>query len=95
MLPRTCRRQGEGRLSAQGEYGPRFAWRRRPAAVLGAQLGDAPDQRGVGRRQSVLVQPHVVLKPGPAMAAELERPPVERELILADAGAKPLELPEG
>ena len=88
---RRCRRviappQAAGRRLQQGA---RLGHGRRPPAVLGAQLGHAPDQRGVRRRQRVLVPAHIVLEPGAAVAAQLQRPAVERELVPADAGAGP------
>ena len=38
---------------------------------------------------ALAVEAHVVLEPGAAMAAELERPVVERDLVLADPGPGP------
>ena len=73
---------GRGR---QAQQRARLGDRRRMPPVLGAQLGHAADQGGVGGGQPVLVPADIVLQPGPAVAAQLERPAVQPELILADA----------
>ena len=57
--------------------------------VLRAERDDALDQRGVRRSEGVAVEPDIVLEPGAAMAAEFQRPAVERDLAAADPGAGP------
>src|SRR5689334_25154018 len=75
--------------ASQAEDLARLADRRRLAAVLGAELRDALHQRGVRRRELLLAHAHIVFQAGAAMAAELERPAIQRQLVLADAGARP------
>ena len=61
----------------------------RMTAVFAAQSGKARDQFGVTSRQAILVELDVVLDPGAHMAAELEAPFVDVELMPRDAGGGP------
>jgi hypothetical protein len=50
-------------------------------------LATALDQRGIRRGERVAVEAHVVLHPGAAMSAQLQRPAREGHLVAPDAGA--------
>ena len=42
-----------------------------PAAKVIAQLNRPLDQRGIRRRQGILIEPNIVFEPGPAVSAKL------------------------
>src|SRR5262249_59592780 len=69
-------------LPRRGEVGP-------APVVFARDVHDALDERGVRRRERPAVEANVVFEAGAAMAALFERPVIERDLILADAGAGP------
>src|SRR6185437_10776146 len=71
------------------QQGSRFGGARGPPPVFVAERRDLSHEGGIRRRERMPIHPHVVLEPGPAMTAELERPARERHLVLADAGARP------
>src|SRR5262249_6167807 len=61
----------------------------RVTIVLPGNFSNALDQGGVGWGKRGAVESHVVFEAGPAVAAELKRPAVERDLVSANAGAGP------
>src|SRR5690348_1897796 len=63
--------------------------RRRTAIVFTTDAGDARHQLGVARGQPRLVEAQIVFEAGANMAAELETPAIDLELMPANAGCRP------
>ena len=83
-LHRSCLTRPAARECAAPRPASRPSGRTSPV-----RSGDALHELRVARREPLLVEPHVVLEPRAAMAAELERPFVDGELMPADAGRRP------
>src|SRR5487761_1051675 len=62
---------------------------RRTAIVFAADAGNAHNQLGVALGEPCLVEAQIVFETGADMAAELETPAIDLELMPANAGRRP------
>src|SRR5690606_593073 len=72
------------RKRPQAEYLAGFGGRRHAAPARARQLCHPRNELRVARREALPIEPDVVLEPGAAMSAELERPFVDGQLVPAD-----------